>query len=387
MELMKEQRDYKRRRQSYRAKNTHITKRTPVQISRDVLAGRMRYVFPDEWARLQAAQEAHRVRLLREAAEREALLLAEQHRPGHDRCAVECELSFLFLFYFHHSFFILFLVGFFFFVFLLVIILLRRRDEKDERDRDREPDGRYRNKGTLLSCSNLSVLVLIVCCQMRTAVEIAIVNEIENENVIEIEIGTCVTKTGRVIGKITETRRKSWSQASVPTQCETKKDTAKAKGASAIRKKITKTSARTRRAALAMTATATVIETGIGIGIGAAIVSWIETRSGSAIVIVIESRKKSWSPASSLVSASMIVIEAAAAASITTAIVSAIKPPKTEMTASVHETRRSRTPKRKNPPILARLQLLLPLVLLWLQQWMYSNQRTWLNCEPTEFWN
>ncbi len=137
MELMKEQRDYKRRRQSYRAKNTHITKRTPVQISRDVLAGRMRYVFPDEWARLQAAQEAHRVRLLREAAEREALLLAEQHRPGHDRCAVECELSFLFLFYFHHSFFILFLVGFFFCFFVGNYFTQTARRERRARSRSR----------------------------------------------------------------------------------------------------------------------------------------------------------------------------------------------------------------------------------------------------------
>ena len=33
LEQLKELRDYKRRRQSYRAKNVHITRRTPVQVS------------------------------------------------------------------------------------------------------------------------------------------------------------------------------------------------------------------------------------------------------------------------------------------------------------------------------------------------------------------
>lgn len=32
LKQLKEQRDYKRRRQSYRAKNVHITRRTPVQV-------------------------------------------------------------------------------------------------------------------------------------------------------------------------------------------------------------------------------------------------------------------------------------------------------------------------------------------------------------------
>jgi len=35
LELLAEKRDYKRRRQTYRAKNTHITKRTPTQVARD----------------------------------------------------------------------------------------------------------------------------------------------------------------------------------------------------------------------------------------------------------------------------------------------------------------------------------------------------------------
>jgi U11/U12 small nuclear ribonucleoprotein SNRNP48 len=32
LELLAEKRDYKRRRQSYRAKNVHITKRTPIEV-------------------------------------------------------------------------------------------------------------------------------------------------------------------------------------------------------------------------------------------------------------------------------------------------------------------------------------------------------------------
>ena len=32
LEILAEQRDYKRRRQSYRAKNVHITKRTPIEV-------------------------------------------------------------------------------------------------------------------------------------------------------------------------------------------------------------------------------------------------------------------------------------------------------------------------------------------------------------------
>lgn len=41
LELLAEQRDYKRRRMKYRAKNVHITKRTPVQIARDLINLRM----------------------------------------------------------------------------------------------------------------------------------------------------------------------------------------------------------------------------------------------------------------------------------------------------------------------------------------------------------
>ena len=33
LELLAEQRDYRRRRTKYRAKNVHITKRTPLQVS------------------------------------------------------------------------------------------------------------------------------------------------------------------------------------------------------------------------------------------------------------------------------------------------------------------------------------------------------------------
>eukprot|EP00028_Trichosphaerium_sp_Am-I-7-wt_P008215 CAMPEP_0168532386 /NCGR_PEP_ID=MMETSP0405-20121227/16196_1 /TAXON_ID=498012 /ORGANISM="Trichosphaerium sp, Strain Am-I-7 wt" /LENGTH=88 /DNA_ID=CAMNT_0008557737 /DNA_START=288 /DNA_END=554 /DNA_ORIENTATION=+ len=37
LEMRAKQRDYKRRRQSYRAKNTHLTKRTPTQVARDTI--------------------------------------------------------------------------------------------------------------------------------------------------------------------------------------------------------------------------------------------------------------------------------------------------------------------------------------------------------------
>lgn len=33
LQLLKEKRDYKRRRQKYRAKNVHITRRTPTEVS------------------------------------------------------------------------------------------------------------------------------------------------------------------------------------------------------------------------------------------------------------------------------------------------------------------------------------------------------------------
>lgn len=33
LQLLKEKRDYKRRRQNYRAKNVHITRRTPTEVS------------------------------------------------------------------------------------------------------------------------------------------------------------------------------------------------------------------------------------------------------------------------------------------------------------------------------------------------------------------
>ena len=35
LQLLKERRDYKRRRQKYRAKNVHITRRTPTEASRN----------------------------------------------------------------------------------------------------------------------------------------------------------------------------------------------------------------------------------------------------------------------------------------------------------------------------------------------------------------
>ncbi|CAB3978992.1 Hypothetical predicted protein [Paramuricea clavata] len=41
LELLAEKRDYKRRRQSYRAKNVHITKRTPIEITREIINNRM----------------------------------------------------------------------------------------------------------------------------------------------------------------------------------------------------------------------------------------------------------------------------------------------------------------------------------------------------------
>lgn len=34
LQLLKEKRDYKRRRQKYRAKNVHITRKTPTEVSR-----------------------------------------------------------------------------------------------------------------------------------------------------------------------------------------------------------------------------------------------------------------------------------------------------------------------------------------------------------------
>ncbi|CAG8808699.1 24007_t:CDS:2, partial [Gigaspora rosea] len=40
-ELLAEQRDYKRRRKSYRAKNIKITQRTPTQVHRDLIAAYM----------------------------------------------------------------------------------------------------------------------------------------------------------------------------------------------------------------------------------------------------------------------------------------------------------------------------------------------------------
>eukprot|EP00005_Dracoamoeba_jomungandri_P013457 CAMPEP_0174275076 /NCGR_PEP_ID=MMETSP0439-20130205/59630_1 /TAXON_ID=0 /ORGANISM="Stereomyxa ramosa, Strain Chinc5" /LENGTH=214 /DNA_ID=CAMNT_0015367151 /DNA_START=437 /DNA_END=1080 /DNA_ORIENTATION=- len=41
LEVLKEQRDYKRRRQKYRAKNVHLTKRSPIQVARDYINNRM----------------------------------------------------------------------------------------------------------------------------------------------------------------------------------------------------------------------------------------------------------------------------------------------------------------------------------------------------------
>lgn len=36
LQLLKEKRDYKRRRQKYRARNVHITRRTPTEVSGSV---------------------------------------------------------------------------------------------------------------------------------------------------------------------------------------------------------------------------------------------------------------------------------------------------------------------------------------------------------------
>ncbi|EDV20454.1 uncharacterized protein TRIADDRAFT_61126 [Trichoplax adhaerens] len=44
LEVLAEQRDYKRRRQTYRAKNVHITKRTPTQVHRDLIELQMKYL-------------------------------------------------------------------------------------------------------------------------------------------------------------------------------------------------------------------------------------------------------------------------------------------------------------------------------------------------------
>ena len=47
LELMQEQRDYKRRRQRYRARNTHLTKRRPAEVARDMIRERMHELFPE----------------------------------------------------------------------------------------------------------------------------------------------------------------------------------------------------------------------------------------------------------------------------------------------------------------------------------------------------
>jgi hypothetical protein len=41
LDKLQEQRDYKRRRQKYRAKNVHITKKTPTATARDIINTRM----------------------------------------------------------------------------------------------------------------------------------------------------------------------------------------------------------------------------------------------------------------------------------------------------------------------------------------------------------
>src|SRR5689334_621071 len=42
LELLEEQRDYKRRRQKYRARNVHITKRTPIMV-RNILVPNLHF--------------------------------------------------------------------------------------------------------------------------------------------------------------------------------------------------------------------------------------------------------------------------------------------------------------------------------------------------------
>ncbi|KAJ3093055.1 U11/U12 small nuclear ribonucleoprotein 48 kDa protein [Quaeritorhiza haematococci] len=41
LQKLADQRDYKRRRKSYRAKNVHLTQRTPTQVFRDLIAAYM----------------------------------------------------------------------------------------------------------------------------------------------------------------------------------------------------------------------------------------------------------------------------------------------------------------------------------------------------------
>jgi len=55
-EILAEQRDYKRRRQSYRAKNVHITKRTPVQVTRDLIELLLQQYQPQKDEKQEKAQ-------------------------------------------------------------------------------------------------------------------------------------------------------------------------------------------------------------------------------------------------------------------------------------------------------------------------------------------
>lgn len=50
LEILAEQRDYRRRRQTYRAKNVHITKRTPTQIQRDIIFYLFKEIYGEEVA-------------------------------------------------------------------------------------------------------------------------------------------------------------------------------------------------------------------------------------------------------------------------------------------------------------------------------------------------
>jgi len=48
LEILAEQRDYKRRRQSYRAKNVHITKKSYTEVMRDLIDNQMQVLMPNE---------------------------------------------------------------------------------------------------------------------------------------------------------------------------------------------------------------------------------------------------------------------------------------------------------------------------------------------------
>jgi len=60
LEILAEQRDYRRRRQTYRAKNVHITKRTPTQVQRDIIFYLFKEIYGEEIAIHQYHQRQER---------------------------------------------------------------------------------------------------------------------------------------------------------------------------------------------------------------------------------------------------------------------------------------------------------------------------------------